>query len=167
MGSPDSTKRFGASHSVLPARTAIDAERPLAYDFAVAARRLGIFFGECDMKRFASIVVWASLALLGAGAFGKIALERGERLNAIWFVVAAVCTYLVAYRFYSAFIAAKLLALDNTRATPAERHDDGRDFVPTNKWVLFGHHFAPLPGLGRSSARRWPRSLDICRERSG
>jgi carbon starvation protein len=100
------------------------------------------------MKRFVSMSVWTGLALLGAGAFGKIALERGERLNAIWFVVAAVCTYLVAYRFYSAFIAAKLLALDNTRATPAERHDDGRDFVPTNKWVLFGHHFAAIAGPG-------------------
>jgi carbon starvation protein len=100
------------------------------------------------MRRFASIVVWTSLALLGAGAFGKIALARGERLNAIWFVAAAVCTYLVAYRFYSAFIAAKLLALDNTRATPAEKHDDGRDFVPTNKWVLFGHHFAAIAGPG-------------------
>jgi carbon starvation protein len=100
------------------------------------------------MRRFASIVVWTSLALLGAGAFGKIALAHGERLNAIWFVAAAVCTYLVAYRFYSAFIAAKLLALDNTRATPAEKHDDGRDFVPTNKWVLFGHHFAAIAGPG-------------------
>jgi carbon starvation protein len=100
------------------------------------------------MKRFLSNVVWTGLALLGAGAFAKIALERGERLNAIWFVAAAICTYLVAYRFYSAFIAAKLLALDNTRATPAEKHDDGRDFVPTNKWVLFGHHFAAIAGPG-------------------
>jgi carbon starvation protein len=100
------------------------------------------------MKRFASIFVWAGLALLGAGAFGKIALERGERLNATWFVVAAICSYLVAYRLYSAFIAARLLALDDTRATPAERHDDGRDFVPTNKWVLFGHHFAAIAGPG-------------------
>jgi carbon starvation protein len=100
------------------------------------------------MNRLLSIAVWAGLALLGAGAFAKIALERGERLNAIWFVAAAICTYLVAYRFYSAFIAARLLALDNTRATPAEKHDDGRDYVPTNKWVLFGHHFAAIAGPG-------------------
>ena len=79
---------------------------------------------------------------------GAIALNRGEPVNAIWFVLAAGCSYLVAYRFYSAFIAAKLLALDDTRATPAERLDDGRDFVPTNKWVLFGHHFAAIAGPG-------------------
>ena len=75
-------------------------------------------------------------------------MHRGEPINATWFVLAAVCFYLVAYRLYSAFIAAKLLALDDTRATPAERHDDGRDFVPTNKWVLFGHHFAAIAGPG-------------------
>ena len=88
------------------------------------------------------------LGALGAAALGKIALDRGESLNAIWFVIAAVCCYLVAYRLYSAFLAACLLALDDTRATPSERHDDGRDFVPTNKWVLFGHHFAAIAGPG-------------------
>src|SRR5271165_4132362 len=100
------------------------------------------------MKRFLIIVVWLMVALLGAGAFAKIAFDRGEPLNATWFVVAAVCCYLVAYRLYSAFVAAKVLALDDTRATPAERRDDGRDFVPTNKWVLFGHHFAAIAGPG-------------------
>jgi len=100
------------------------------------------------MKRIFTIVVWIVVALLGAGAFAKIAFDRGEPLNATWFVVAAVCCYLVAYRFYSAFVAAKVLALDDTRATPSERHDDGRDFVPTNKWVLFGHHFAAIAGPG-------------------
>ncbi|HKV62390.1 MAG TPA: carbon starvation CstA family protein [Candidatus Acidoferrum sp.] len=100
------------------------------------------------MKRFLAIVVWIVVALLGAGAFAKIAFDRGEPLNATWFVVAAVCCYLVAYRLYSAFVAAKVLALDDTRATPSERHDDGRDFVPTNKWVLFGHHFAAIAGPG-------------------
>ena len=100
------------------------------------------------MKRLGRILVWVSVALLGAGALGKIALDRGESLNAIWFVIAAVCCYLVAYRLYSAFLAARLLALDDTRATPSERHDDGRDFVPTNKWVLFGHHFAAIAGPG-------------------
>jgi carbon starvation protein len=100
------------------------------------------------MKRVFAIVVWLGVALLGAGAFGKIAFDRGEPLNATWFVVAAVCCFLVAYRLYSAFVAAKVLALDDTRATPSERHDDGRDFVPTNKWVLFGHHFAAIAGPG-------------------
>jgi carbon starvation protein len=100
------------------------------------------------MKRLFVIVIWIGVALLGAGAFGKIAFDRGEPLNATWFVVAAVCCYLVAYRLYSAFVAAKVLALDDTRATPSERHDDGRDFVPTNKWVLFGHHFAAIAGPG-------------------
>jgi carbon starvation protein len=100
------------------------------------------------MKRVLKLVVWLVVALLGAAAFAKIAFDRGEPLNATWFVVAAVCCYLVAYRLYSAFVAARVLTLDDTRATPAERHDDGRDFVPTNKWVLFGHHFAAIAGPG-------------------
>jgi carbon starvation protein len=100
------------------------------------------------MKRIFGITAWIAVAALGAGALGSIALHRGEPLNATWFVVAAVCCYLVAYRLYSAFVAAKILALDDTRATPCERHDDGRDFVPTNKWVLFGHHFAAIAGPG-------------------
>src|SRR6184192_3289637 len=105
--------------------------------------------GACaTMKRVLSILVWLVVALLGAGALGSIALHRGEQLNATWFVIAAVSCYLAAFRLYSAFVAAKVLALDDTRATPAERHDDGRDFVPTNKWVLFGHHFAAIAGPG-------------------
>ncbi len=100
------------------------------------------------MKRFLRILTWAGISLAGAGGLAAIAFERGEPLGATWFIVAAGCTYLVAYRFYSAFIAAKVLALDNTRATPAERLDDGRDFVPTNKWVLMGHHFAAIAGPG-------------------
>jgi len=100
------------------------------------------------MKRILSVVVWLAVGLLGAGALGAIAIHRGEPLNAMWFVIAALCCYLVAFRLYSAFVAAKVLALDDTRATPAERHDDGRDFVPTNKWVLFGHHFAAIAGPG-------------------
>ena len=100
------------------------------------------------MKRLLQILLWTAVAVLGAVALGTIAFHRGEPINATWFVLAAACSYLVAYRLYSAFIAAKLLALDNTRATPAERRDDGRDFVPTNKWVLFGHHFAAIAGPG-------------------
>ncbi|HWZ99206.1 MAG TPA: carbon starvation CstA family protein [Candidatus Dormibacteraeota bacterium] len=100
------------------------------------------------MKKVVSAIVWVIVAALGAGALGAIALHRNEKISATWFVVAAACFYLVAYRVYSAFLAAKLVALDNTRATPAERNDDGRDFVPTNKWVLFGHHFAAIAGPG-------------------
>ncbi len=100
------------------------------------------------MKKILGAVIWAIVACLGAGALAAIALHGSERVSATWFVVAAACFYLVAYRLYSAFLAAKVVALDNTRATPAERNDDGRDFVPTNKWVLFGHHFAAIAGPG-------------------
>ena len=100
------------------------------------------------MKRLLRILAWVAVAALGALGLGTIALHRGEGLSATWFVLAAACSYLVGYRLYSAFLAAKLLALDNTRATPAERREDGRDFVPTNKWVLFGHHFAAIAGPG-------------------
>ncbi len=100
------------------------------------------------MKKLLNMVSWAGIALLGAAGLAAIALERDEHINAMWFIVAAGCTYLVAYRFYSAFLAAKVLALDNTRATPAERLEDGRDFVPTNKWVVMGHHFAAIAGPG-------------------
>jgi carbon starvation protein len=103
---------------------------------------------QTKMKKLLRFVVWTAIALAGAGALGAIALERGEPLNGMWLVVAAACTYLVAYRFYSAFVAAKVLALDDRRATPAERLEDGRDFVPTNKWVVMGHHFAAIAGPG-------------------
>jgi carbon starvation protein len=93
-------------------------------------------------------LIWLGIAALGAWALGSIATHRGETINAIWFVVAAACVYLVAFRFYSAWIAAKVLTLDPTRATPAERFNNGRDFVPTNKWVVFGHHFAAIAGPG-------------------
>ncbi|MEW6613486.1 MAG: carbon starvation CstA family protein [Pseudomonadota bacterium] len=101
-----------------------------------------------NRMRLGAVLGWGAVAVLGAGAVGGIALHRGEQINALWFIVAAVCVYAIAYRFYSAFIAAKVLALDATRATPAERFNDGRDFVPTNKWVVFGHHFAAIAGPG-------------------
>jgi carbon starvation protein len=100
------------------------------------------------MKRALTIFAWVVVGAVGAAALATIALHRGEPISATWFVLAAACSYSLAYRLYSAFIAAKLLALDNTRATPSERRDDGRDFVPTNKWVLFGHHFAAIAGPG-------------------
>jgi carbon starvation protein len=100
------------------------------------------------MNRLAATLLWLLLAIAGAGALAAIALSRGEPVNGLFFVIAAGCTYLVAYRFYSAFIAARVLSLDSTRATPAERLDDGRDFVPTNRWVVLGHHFAAIAGPG-------------------
>ncbi|HEV3218941.1 MAG TPA: carbon starvation CstA family protein [Candidatus Acidoferrales bacterium] len=98
--------------------------------------------------KFLRVLLWGSIALAGAAGLGAIAFERGEPINATWFIIASACTFLVAYRFYSSFIAVKVLALDPRRATPAERLDDGRDFVPTNKWVLLGHHFAAIAGPG-------------------
>jgi len=88
------------------------------------------------------------LSLIGASAMGGIALNRGETVNAIWLIVAGICIYAIMYRFYSAWIAAKVLTLDETRATPSERLENGRDFIPTNKWVVFGHHFAAIAGPG-------------------
>jgi carbon starvation protein len=100
------------------------------------------------MKRIAATVVWIGIAVLGAAAFGVLALSRGETINAAWLLTAAVCTYVIFFRFYSKFIASKVFGLDARRATPAERHNNGRDFVPTNRWVLFGHHFAAIAGAG-------------------
>jgi len=100
------------------------------------------------MPKFLRGLLWIGVSLLGAAALATIALHRGEQINAMWLVVAAVATYSVGYRFYSKFIALKLLAIDPLRATPAERLDNGRDFVPTNKWVVFGHHFAAIAGPG-------------------
>ena len=99
-------------------------------------------------KKVKFILIWSLISLVGAASFGYIALNRGESINAIWLVVAALCTYAVAYRFYSRFIASKVLGLDDTRLTPAEIHNDGKDYVPTSKWVLFGHHFAAIAGAG-------------------
>ncbi len=94
------------------------------------------------------ILIWVLVSLAGAGAFGVLALGRGEHVSAAWLLTAAVCTYVVAYRFYSKIIAAKVFALDANRLTPAERLNDGRDFVPTNRWIVFGHHFAAIAGPG-------------------
>ncbi|MDM0057182.1 carbon starvation CstA family protein [Variovorax fucosicus] len=93
-------------------------------------------------------LVWLIVAVIGAFALGTVALARGEAINALWVVVAALCTYLIAYRYYSLFIADKVLGLDGNRKTPAHRHNDGLDYVPTDKNVLFGHHFAAIAGAG-------------------
>ena len=93
-------------------------------------------------------LIWAAVALLGAFAIGGVALHRGETINALWIITAAVCVYALGYRFYSAWVAARVLTMDSTRATPAMRLNDGRDFVPTDRWIVFGHHFAAIAGPG-------------------
>ncbi|WP_034949077.1 carbon starvation CstA family protein [Erwinia oleae] len=100
------------------------------------------------MKKIKSHIAWLVVAVIGAGAFAMLALNRGEHVNALWLVVAAVACYSIAYRFYSLFIARNIFELDDRRLTPAERNNDGLDYVPTNKWVLFGHHFAAIAGAG-------------------
>lgn len=100
------------------------------------------------MNQFIKYIAWITLSFAGASAFAVIALNRGESIGAIWIVIAAVCVYLIAYRFYSLFIASRVLKLDETRMTPAHKHNDGLDHVPTNKYVLFGHHFAAIAGAG-------------------
>jgi carbon starvation protein len=84
-------------------------------------------------------LLWIAVALLGAVAFAIVALNRGEAVNAAWLVVAAICIYFIAYRFYGLFVANRALGVDGTRQTPAARHNDGLDYVPTNQYVLYGH----------------------------
>ncbi|MFI7918273.1 carbon starvation CstA family protein, partial [Acinetobacter baumannii] len=95
-----------------------------------------------------SKLVWSLVAIIGAISFGMLALSRGEHVNAVWLVLAAACGYSIAYRFYSLFIATKVFELNPRRLTPAHRLADGLDYVPTNKYVLFGHHFAAIAGAG-------------------
>jgi carbon starvation protein len=100
------------------------------------------------MRRIYQPVIFALIAILGAGSFARLALTRGEPVNAAWLLTAAICTYAVAYRFYSKIIAAKIFELRDDRATPAVRLNDGRDYTPTNRWIVFGHHFAAIAGPG-------------------
>jgi carbon starvation protein CstA len=100
------------------------------------------------MTRLTKHLAWFAVACLGAFALGVVALRRGEAVNALWIVVAAVAIYLVAYRYYSKFIATRVMQLDPSRATPAVLNNDGLDYVPTNKHILFGHHFAAIAGAG-------------------
>ncbi len=100
------------------------------------------------MNKLVSLLLWPAVAIIGAFAFAALALGRGENVSSIWLVTAALSVYLIAYRFYSKFIADKVLRLDPSRPTPAVRHNDGLDYVPTNKWVLYGHHFAAIAGAG-------------------
>src|ERR1017187_8398018 len=100
------------------------------------------------MKKSVATLFWLLFAVLGAWAFAVLAFKRGEPVNSAYLLIAAVCTYAIGYRFYSKWIALRVLGLDNRRATPCEVHDDGKDFVRTNKWIVFGHHFAAIAGPG-------------------
>ncbi len=99
-------------------------------------------------KNFLRIFFWILVGLIGAASFGGIALIRGEKISSLWFLAACICTQLIAYRFYSAWISAKILHLDGRKKTPATKINDGKDFVPTNRWIVFGHHFAAIAGPG-------------------
>jgi carbon starvation protein len=100
------------------------------------------------MKRTLSILLWLAVALVGAWAYLTLALRRGEPINSIYILLAALCSYAIGYRFYSKWVAARVLALNERRATPCEVHEDGKDYVKTNKWIVFGHHFAAISGPG-------------------
>src|SRR5450432_2679450 len=100
------------------------------------------------MKKVFGLILWLAVVLLGIWAFATLALHRGEQLNSAYILIAALCTYAIGYRFYSKWIAARVLMLDDRRATPCEIHDDGKDFCKTNKWIVFGHHFAAISGPG-------------------
>src|SRR5687768_7589438 len=100
------------------------------------------------MRKLASTIAWLAVAALGAFAYVTIALHRGEHISSAYILLAALCTYAIGYRFYSKWIAARVLALNDRRATPSEVHDDGKEFVKTNKWIVFGHHFAAISGPG-------------------
>jgi carbon starvation protein CstA len=100
------------------------------------------------VHKLLSLLLWPALAIIGAFSFAALALGRGESVNSVWLVTAALSVYLIAYRFYSKFIADKVLRVDVARPTPAVRHNDGLDYVPTNKWILYGHHFAAIAGAG-------------------
>src|SRR6266496_1186465 len=104
--------------------------------------------GQHTMRRTLQSIVFALIAVLGAASFAWIALRRGESVNAAWLLTAAMCTYAVAYRFYSKLIATRVFELNPERATPAVRLNDGRDYTPTNRWIVFGHHFAAIAGPG-------------------
>src|SRR5688572_11504598 len=101
-----------------------------------------------SMRKIISVIVWTAVSLAGAGAFAALALHRGEHINSIYILTAALCSYGIGYRFYSKWIAACALALNDRRATPSEVHEDGTDFVKTNRWIVFGHHFAAISGPG-------------------
>ena len=100
------------------------------------------------MKKAGASILWILVALAGAWAYATLAMHRGEHINSIYVLIAALCSYAIGYRFYSKWIAAHVLMLNDRRATPCEVHDDGKDFVKTDKWIVFGQHFAAISGPG-------------------
>src|SRR5437867_5799429 len=100
------------------------------------------------MRNISRKILWTGVAVLGAAAYAILALRRGEQISSAYLLLAALCSYAIGFRFYSKWIAARVLVLNDRRATPSEVHDDGRDFVRTNKWIVFGHHFAAISGPG-------------------
>ncbi len=104
--------------------------------------------GPNSRLTFSSKLLWGAVIAVGVVSFAVVALTHGEPVNAAWLVVASVCIYLISYRFYALFIARRALGIDATRQTPAYRRNDGLDYVPTNRYVLFGHHFAAIAGAG-------------------
>ena len=100
------------------------------------------------MTRLLKLLLWIGIGSLGAAAVAVLAFARGEPVNALWIVTAGLCAAAISYRFYSKWLATKVLVLDDNRATPALVVDDGKDFVPTNRWMVFGHHFAAIAGPG-------------------
>src|SRR5881628_515276 len=100
------------------------------------------------MKKILSQVVWVIVALLGAWAYYTLAIKRSEHISSAYLLIAALCSYAIGFRFYSKWVAARVLMLNDRRATPCQVHDDGKDFVKTNKWIVFGHHFAAISGPG-------------------
>ena len=100
------------------------------------------------MPKPLQVLLWVAISAIGAGSVAFSAFHKGETINALWLVVAGLCSFAVAYRFYSKWLITKVLVLDAQRATPAHTKEDGKDFVPTNKWVVFGHHFAAIAGPG-------------------
>src|SRR3954462_12572898 len=100
------------------------------------------------MRSLGTGILWFTVAIMGAIAYAVLALHRHEQLNSAFILIAALCSYAIGYRFYSKWISTRVLMLEDRRATPCEVHDDGKDFVKTNKWIVFGHHFAAISGPG-------------------
>src|SRR5437762_9937698 len=108
-----------------------------------AASQIQLHFGPVSVWKK---LLWAGVTVLGVGALAVLALSRGEQVSALWIIVAGLCAAAISYRFYSKWLATKVLVLNDERATPAIVRNDGKDFVPTNRWMVFGHHFAAIAG---------------------
>ena len=139
----------GTASGVLtvPALAPLSSARHLSYHVSFFPMSIATP-AQSSSNQTLRIVGWSAVALTGALATAILAWSRGESVNALWMVVAALCVFAISYRFHSAWLMAKVLTLDDLRATPAEVHGDGHDYVKTNKWVVFGHHFAAIAGPG-------------------